>query len=59
MFVLGCTYCNTQSVTLIYFVILFIRNGHLDNVKFLVNEAHCKADAVNQFGKTPLHFAAE
>ena len=46
-------------MTLIYFITLFIRNGHLDIVKFLVNKAHCKADAVNWFGSTPLHFAAE
>ena len=59
MFVLGYTYCNTQAMTLIYFITLFIRIGHLDIVKFLVNEAHCKADAVDQGGSTPLHYAAE
>ena len=59
MFVLGCTYCNTQSVTLIYFITLLIRRGHLDIVKFLVNKVHCKADAVDVEGSTPLHYAAE
>ena len=59
MFVLGCTYCNTQAMTLIYFITLLIRRGHLDIVKLLVNEAHCKADAVDNNGKTPLHLAAE
>ena len=59
MFVLGCTYCNTQAMTLIYFIILFIRYGHMDIVKFLVNEAHCKADAVDTDRWTPLHVAAE
>ena len=49
---------NTQSVTLIYFITLLIRTGHLDIVKFLVNEVHCKADAVNEYGSTPLHYAA-
>ena len=58
MFVLGCTYCNTQVMTLIYFITLFIRSDHLDIVKFLVNEAHCKADAADRFGSTPLHDAA-
>ena len=58
MFVLGCTYCNTQAMTLIYFITLLIRDGHLDIVKFLVNEAHCKADAVDKDGSTPLHDAA-
>ena len=50
--------CNTQSVTLIYFITLLIRYGHLDIVKFLVNEAHCKADAVDEYRSTPLHYAA-
>ena len=59
MFVLGCTYCNTQAMTLIYFITLFISNGRLDTVKFLVNEAHCKADAVDENGWTPLHKAAQ
>ena len=46
-------------MTLIYFITLFIRFGHLDIVQFLVNEAHCKADAVDNNGKTPLHYAAK
>ena len=58
MFVLGCTYCNTQAMTLIYFITLFIRYDYLDIVQFLVNEAHCKADAVDNNGSTPLHYAA-
>ena len=45
-------------MTLIYFIILFIRDGHLDLVQFLVNEAHCKADAVDHYGNTHLHYAA-
>ena len=49
---------NTQSVTLIYFITLLIRTGHLDIVKFLVNEVHCNADAVNEYRSTPLHHAA-
>ena len=31
----------------------------MDILKFLVNEAHCKADAVDHYRRTPLHFAAE
>ena len=62
MFVLGHTFYNTQTMTLIQmicFIILLIRKGRLDIVKVLVNEAQCRADAVDQFGKTPLHYAAE
>ena len=62
MFVLGHTFFNTQTMTLIQmicFITLLIRRGRLDIVKVLVNEAQCKADAVNQFGMTPLHYAAE
>ena len=58
MFVLGCIYCNTQAMTLIYFITLFISNGHLDIVKFLVNEAHCKTNAIDKDRWTPLHYAA-
>ena len=58
MFVLRCTYCNTQAITLIYFITLLIRDGHLDTVKFLVNEAHCKTNAVDKDRWTPLHYAA-
>ena len=57
MFVLGRTYCNTHAMTLIYFITLPIRNGHLDIVKFLVNKAHSNADVVDHLGKTPLHYA--
>ena len=62
MFVLEHTFFNAQSMTLIQmicFITLLIRRSHLDIVKFLVNEAHCKADTVDQLGKTPLHYAAE
>ena len=47
-------------MTLIYVITLLIRCGHLDIVKFLVNEAHCKVDAVDEIegGSTPLHYAA-
>ena len=58
MFVLGRTYCNTQAMTLIYFITLLIRYDRLDIVKLLVNEAHCKADAVDNNRRTPLHYAA-
>ena len=30
----------------------------MDIVKFLVNEVHCKVDAVDNNGWTPLHYAA-
>ena len=47
-------------IQMICFIPLLIRNGRLDIVKFLVNEAQCEADAVDhRFGKTPLHYAAE
>ena len=44
-------------IQMICFIALLIRNGYLDIVKFLVNEAHCKADAVDSIGWTPLHYA--
>ena len=62
MLVLGHTFFNTQTMTLIQmicFITLFIRNRRLDIVKVLVNEAQCRADAVDQFRRTPLHYAAE
>ena len=46
-------------IQMICFITLLIRKRHLDIVKVLVNEAQCRADAVDQFGKTPLHYAAE
>ena len=52
---------NAQTMTLIQmicFITLLIRNRCLDIVKVLVNETHCKADAVDEDGKTPLHYAA-
>ena len=39
--------------------LLFIRNGHLEIVQFLVNGNHCQANAVNSSGNTALHYAAE
>ena len=40
------------------FFLLLIRNGHLEIVQFLVNGNHCQANAVDNDGKTALHYAA-
>ena len=41
------------------FFLLLIRNGHLEIVQFLVNGNHCQANAVDNYGNTALHYAAE
>ena len=40
------------------FFLLFIRNGHLEIVQFLVNGNHCQVNAVNSDRWTALHYAA-
>ena len=38
--------------------LLLIRNGYLEIVQFLVNGNHCQVNAVDNDGKTALHYAA-
>ena len=54
-----CIFIITSDLLCIYVYVLFIRNGHLEIVQFLVNGNHCQANAVNSYGKTALHYAAE
>ena len=35
------------------------RNGHLNVVKYLLNEAHCDPNVKTEAGCTPLHYACE
>ena len=44
--------------TFMFFLLLFVRNGHLVIVQFLVNGNHCQANAVDSSGWTALHYAA-
>ena len=38
-------------------IVLFSSVGHLNVVKFLINEAHCDPDVKDNDGSTPLHRA--
>ena len=46
-----------MSSFLCFFIFLF-RNGHLDIVKYLVDEGHCQPNSKDNNGWTPLHYAA-
>ena len=40
-----------------FFSVLHSRQGHLDVVRCLVNDAHCDPNVKNKDGETPLHLA--
>ena len=52
MYVHVWTYSSHVSV---FFFVLYSRRGHLDVVKYLVNDAHCDPNVGNKDGETPLH----
>ena len=40
-------------------IVLLIRNGHLEIVKYLVGGNHSNIEATSRSGWTPLHLAVE
>ena len=44
-------------VSVSFFFVLHSRWGHLDVVKYLVNDAHCDPNVGNKDGETPLDLA--
>ena len=40
-------------------LLLLIRCGHLKIVQFLINRKHCNTEAVDKYGRTPLHYAVK
>ena len=56
-FYLVCNYLVCKYYAFI-FLLLLIRNRHLEIVQFLVSGNHCQANAVNINGYTALHYAA-
>ena len=46
-------YLNLISVNILF----SCRNGHLEVVKMLIEDHHCKENGKDIFGDTPLHYA--